>query len=69
MPIVIAKRNNLKGKLNILHHLALQRLRDNAFDKVDDLNEFKEKLIQSLGDRASEWKPPTPAPSTVVTTT
>ena len=59
---------SLKGKLNILHHLALQRSKDSAFHKVDELNKFKDKLIQSLGDKASEWNPPTPAPSTEVTT-
>ena len=64
-----SEANNLKGKLNILHHLALQRSRDSAFDNVYDLNEFKDQLIQSLGDKASEWKPPTPAPSTEVSTT
>ena len=63
-----SEANNLKGKLNILHHLALQRSKDSVFDKVDDLNEFKDQLIRTLGDKASEWKPPTPAPSTDVTT-
>ena len=63
-----SEANNLKGKLNILHHLALQRSKDSVFDKVDDLNEFKDQLIRTLGDKASEWKPPTPAPSTNVTT-
>ena len=57
-----------KGKLNILHHLALQRSKDSAFDKVDELNEFMDKLIQSLGDKASEWKPVTQTPTTKVTT-
>ena len=63
-----SEAKNLKGKLNILHHLALQRSKDTAFDRVNDLNEFKDELVRSLGDKASEWKPPTPAPSTAVTT-
>ena len=63
-----SEANNLKGKLNILHHLALQRSKDSAFDKVNDLNEFKDQLVRTLGDKASEWKPPTPAPSTDATT-
>ena len=50
---------NLKGKLNILHHLALQKSKDTSFDKVNDLNPFKDKLIESLGSKASEWQPPT----------
>ena len=62
-----SEAKNLKGKLNILHNLALQRSKDKAFDKVNDLNEFKDELVRSLGDKASEWKPPTPAPSTAVT--
>ena len=42
---------HLKGKLNNLYYLALQRAKDTTFDKVDELKQFKDKLIQSLGIR------------------
>ena len=61
--------HNLKGKLNILHHLVLQKAKDTSFDLVNELNPFKDKLIESLGSKASKWQPPTPASSSSTVTT
>ena len=60
--------SNLKGKLSILHRLALQKAKGKAFDQVNDLNPFKDKLIESLGTRANKWQLPTPAPSSSTVT-
>ena len=43
--------NNLRTKLDIVHHLALTKANDNHFDKLNDPNDFKDKLIQSLGNK------------------
>ena len=49
--------------------MALQKSRDTSFEQFNDLNPFKDKLIESLGSKASEWQPPTPEPSSSMTTT
>ena len=41
--------NNLRGKLDIIHHLALAKQQDSHFSGLDDLNDFKDKIIANLG--------------------
>ena len=47
---------NLRGKLDIIHHLALTKRQDSHFSGVDDLNDFKDKIIANLGNQADAWK-------------
>ena len=47
---------NLRGKLDIIHHLALTKRQDSHFSGVDDLNDFKDKIIANLGNQADTRK-------------
>ena len=47
---------NLRGKLDIIHQLALIKRKDSHFSDVDDLNDFKDKIIANLGNQADAWK-------------
>ena len=46
----------LRSKLDIIHHLALTKQEDSHFSGVDDLNDFKEKIIANLGNKVNHWK-------------
>ena len=35
--------SNLRAQLYIVHHLALKRAKDTHFEKVDDVNAFKDR--------------------------
>ena len=48
--------NNLRGKLDIIHHLALAKQQDSHFSGLDDLNDFKDKIIANLGSQVDSWK-------------
>ena len=45
------------------------KAKDSHFDKLNDSNDFKDKLIQSLGNKANQWKPGTSSTVTTVSTT
>lgn len=47
----------LRGKVDMIHHLFLKSGSRSHFDHYDMNNEFKETLIQRLGNKLSEWKP------------
>ena len=57
----------LRGKLDIIHHLALTKWEDTHFSGVDNLNDFKDKIIANSGTNVNSWK--TDSESTTVTTT
>ena len=61
--------DNLRGKLDIVHHLALTKLKENHFEDMDTVNDFHDKLSQSLGNNANQWKPGTPSTTTTTSTT
>ena len=46
----------LRSKLDIIHHLALTKQKDSHFSGVDNLNDFKEKIIANLGTKVNQWK-------------
>ena len=55
----------LRSKLDIIHHLALTKQEDSHFSGVDDLNDFKEKIIANLGTKVNYWKTTTEATSSL----
>ena len=59
---------NLRGKLDIIHHLALTKRQDSHFSGVDDLNDFKDKIIDNLGNQADAWKSGSDTSTTASTT-
>ena len=60
----------LRSKLDIIHHLALTKQQDSHFSGVDNLNDFKEKIIANLGTKVNQWKTSTEeSTSTTVTST
>ena len=61
--------DNLRGKLDIVHHLALTKVKENHFKGFDTNNDFYEKLNQALGSNANQWKPGTPSTTTTSSTT
>ena len=56
------------SKLDIIHHLALTKQEDSHFSWVDDLNDFKEKIIANLGTKVNSWKTTTEATTSTTTT-
>ena len=56
----------LRSKLDIIHHLALTKQKDSHFSGVDNLNDFKEKIIANLGTKVNQWKTSTEETATVV---
>ena len=46
----------LRGKLDVIHHLALTKRKDTHFSGVDNLNDFKDKIIANLGTNVNSWK-------------
>ena len=61
--------NNLRRKLDIVHHLALTKVQENHFEGFDNVNKFHEELSQALGTQANQWKPGTPSTTTTASTT
>ena len=59
----------LRSKLDIIHHLALTKQQDSHFSGVDNLNDFKDKIIANLGTKASQWKTSAEAPTHTTTVT
>ena len=45
-----AELENLRGKLDIVHHLALTKAKESHFQEFDTVNVFHEKLTQALGN-------------------
>ena len=63
----IVAPNVLWSKLEIIHHLALTKRKDTHFSGVDNLNDFKDKIVANLGTKSNAWKSETEyttAPST-----
>ena len=59
----------LRSKLDIIHHLALTKQEDSHFSGVDNLNDFKEKIIANLGTKVNHWKTSTEEPTSTTATT
>ena len=51
-----SESRTLRSKLDIIHHLALTKQKDSHFSGVDNLNDFKEKIIANLGTKVSQWE-------------
>ena len=52
-----AELENLRGKLDIVHHLALTKARESHFKEVNTVNVFHEKLTQALGIKQTNGNP------------
>ena len=58
----------LRSKLDIIHNLALTKQEDSHFSGVDNLNDFKEKIIANLGTKVNYWKTTTESTTSTATT-
>ena len=54
--------------MDIIHHLALTKQEDSHFSGVDNLNDFKEKIIANLGTKVNHWKTSTEGPTSTTAT-